>query len=134
MALPVRIEKPKCSKYRAVRTVAQGITFDSKAEADRYCELRLLERAGEITDLVLQPKFPLAVNGVLCGEYRGDFQYFVRPANGKRGNHIVEDVKSKITKTAVYELKKKLVLALYKIQIVEVGTEGWLTRKGLASK
>lgn len=130
MALPVRIEKPKRkNKYGAKRTIAHGITFDSKAEADRYCELRLLERAGEITNLELQPRYPLIVEGVNCGEYRGDFIYFTRPTNSKRGEHILEDVKSKVTKTKLYQLKKKLVAALYKVQIVEIGTEEWIPRR-----
>lgn len=126
MAIPVRIGKPKrTNKYGAKRTIAHGITFDSKAEADRYCELRLLERAGEITNLELQPKFPLIIEGKDCGFYRADFQYFSRPTNTKRGEHIVEDVKSKATKTKLYDLKKKLVAALYHVQIVEIGTEEW---------
>lgn len=121
MALPVRIEKPKRkNKYGAKRTIAHGISFDSKAEADRYCELRLLERSGEITNLELQPKYPLVVEGVDCGFYLGDFQYFSRGTNTKRGEHVVEDVKSKATKTRLYQLKKKLVFALYKVQIAEV--------------
>ena len=48
-------------KYRAVPTVIDGIRFASKAEARRYGELRLLEQAGEIRDLVRQPRFALYV-------------------------------------------------------------------------
>ncbi len=118
MALPVRISKPKRGKYNAKRTEAHGIMFDSKAEADRYCELRLLERSGEITNLELQPRFDLIVNGENCGFYKGDFVYFSRPSNGKRGEHVVEDCKG--VRTAVYKLKKRLVAALYHVQIVEV--------------
>ena len=47
------------SKYRNRKTIHDGITFDSKGEANRYCELKILERAGEISDLTLQPKFTL---------------------------------------------------------------------------
>jgi hypothetical protein len=119
MALPVRIEKPKRkNKYGAKRTVAHGITFDSKAEADRYCELRLLERAGEITDLECQPQFALTIEGVDCGKYIADFGYFSRPTNTKRGEHIIEDCKG--VRTAVYKLKKRIVAALYHVQIIEV--------------
>ena len=47
------------SKYRNRKTTIDGIAFDSKAEARRYAELKLLERAGEIKDLELQPKYRL---------------------------------------------------------------------------
>jgi Protein of unknown function (DUF1064) len=105
-------------KYHNTPTVIDGIRFASKLEAKRYAELRLLERAGEITNLELQPKFPLIVEGVDCGKYIGDFQYFSRPTNTKRGEHVCEDVKG--FKTPVYKLKRKLVAALYKVTIVEV--------------
>lgn len=51
--------KPKKSKYGAVKTEVDGIKFDSKREASRYQELRLLEQAGEITNLLLQVPFEL---------------------------------------------------------------------------
>src|ERR1700686_4481764 len=108
----------KLAKCRNVPTVAHGITFHSRAEANRYCELRLLERPGEITDLSLQPVYPLIVEGVNCGKYIGDFQYVSRATNSKRSEHICEDVKG--FKTPLYRLKKKLVAALYKVQIVEI--------------
>jgi len=47
----------KTSKYRAVKTVVNGITFDSKKEAAYYNTLLLLKRAGEITKIDLQPEF-----------------------------------------------------------------------------
>ena len=47
------------NKYHAIKTTVDGITFDSRAEARRYRELKLLERAGVIENLVLQPKFEL---------------------------------------------------------------------------
>lgn len=49
--------KPKKSKYGAVKTEVDGIMFDSKREAKRYQELRLLEQAWEITNLRLQVPF-----------------------------------------------------------------------------
>ena len=47
------------SKYGAIRTTVDGVTFASKAEARRYAELKLLEQAGEIKGLELQPKFDI---------------------------------------------------------------------------
>lgn len=102
--------KPR--KYKNVPTEVDGIRFDSKREARRYSELKLLERAGEITELALQPVFKLNINGKGCGKYVADFAYM---AGGKL--HI-ED--SKGVKTQVYKLKKRIVEALYPIRIEEV--------------
>ena len=93
------------NKYKAVRTEVDGITFDSKREAARYMELMLLQRAGEIERLELQPKYDCIVNGRKICTYRADFRYFTKESS------VVEDVKG--MKTAVYRLKKKLVEALY---------------------
>lgn len=102
------------SKYGAKRTEVDGIVFASKAEARRYQELRLLERAGEIERLELQPRYPLVVNTVTIGTYVGDFRYL----DTRNGRRTVEDVKG--VRTPVYRLKCKLVKALYDIDIVEV--------------
>jgi hypothetical protein len=106
----------KASKYHNRKTLYQGIQFDSRKEADRYQELLLLERAGEIRSIELQPRYDLTVNGHKCGFYRGDFRYEVV----ETGTVILEDVKSPVTRTAVYMLKKKLVKALYGVEIREV--------------
>lgn len=103
-------------KYRNVPTVVDGVSFASKAEARRWGELRLLERAGEIADLQVQPSFDLIVNGVKVCRYVADFGYL--EVNGPR---IVEDVKSPATAAnPVYRLKKKLLLACEGIAVKEV--------------
>lgn len=101
------------SKYRAKKTIIDGIKFDSKREADRYCELKLLEKANEIRSLELQPRFLLQDkfkdrNGKTHRkiEYVADFMYI-----NKDDKKIVEDVKGMMTD--VYKLKKKLFLNLY---------------------
>ena len=91
------------NKYRAVKTVVDGITFHSKKEAERYKILALLESQGRIDNLRLQPKIALMVNGVKIGHYIADFQYDLS------GRQIIEDVKSKATRTPVYKLKKKIL-------------------------
>src|SRR3546814_11142842 len=96
------------SKYRAQRTDVDGITFDSKAEARRYSQLKLLETAREIKDLELQPSYPIQIEGVKVCTYKADFTYLDR-LTGKR---VVEDVKG--FKTPVYRLKKTLVKAMYR--------------------
>jgi len=106
------------SKYGAVPTVVDNIRFASKAEARRYAELLLLQKAGEIEALELQPKFPLLVNGVKVATYIGDFRYFALDRHSPPFE-IIEDVKGGPT-TPVYRLKKKLVLALHGVEITEV--------------
>lgn len=99
------------SKYGAQKTTVNGITFDSKKESERYASLLLLERAGVISNLKLQPRFLLQEGFVYQGhkerkiEYVADFQY------EKNGEVIVEDVKG--MKTDVYKLKRKLFLFRY---------------------
>jgi hypothetical protein len=104
------------SKYHNRKTVSNGIQFDSQKEATRYQELQLLERAGLIRNLELQSRYNLVVNGYNCGFYKADFRY----EDVATSTVIVEDVKSSATRTPVYRLKKKLVKALYDIEITEV--------------
>ena len=117
------------SKYKAVKTTIDGITFDSKKEAKRYTELKLLEKTGMITHLELQPEYQITINGAKICKYKADFRYFtVRAENNERSynskgewqtptmtgdkeGQIVEDVKG--FKTPIYRLKKKLVEASY---------------------
>ena len=100
------------TKYHAVKTTIDGIRFDSKAEAARYNVLKLLERNGNISLLVIHPVYPLVVMGQKVGKYIADFEYV-----DEFGREVVEDVKG--VKTPVYRLKKKLVKALYGIDILE---------------
>lgn len=106
--------KPKRSKYRNIKTTVDGVTFHSRKEATHYLKLKAMEKTGLITDLVLQPKFPMMVNGVKIGCYYADFSYTV-VATGIR---FVDDVKG--MRTAVYKLKKRIVEAMYTIRINEI--------------
>ena len=83
-------------KYNAIPTVIDGIRFDSKAEARRYQQLILLERAGEITGLEIHKRFRLHAGIV----YECDFLY---EENGKK---VAEDVKG--METQAFKIKKKL--------------------------
>ena len=106
------------TKYNNTKITVDGIKFDSKREASRYAELKLLERSGKITDLILQPKFELIpkyeINGrkVRKMEYIADFQY---TENGKT---VIEDAKG--FKTKEYLIKKKLFEFKYGIEIAEI--------------
>ena len=105
--------KPKRrSKYGNVPTYVDGHRFDSKAEARRYEELRLLQSAGTIDWFCLQPTFVLP-GGI---EYRADFIV----CHESLPCVHVEDVKGgKATKTKEYRIKRRLMLAKYGIEIVE---------------
>lgn len=102
----------KKSKYNAEKTEIDGIKFDSVKESKRYANLKLLERAGVIENLKLQPRFLLQEGFTYNGhkerkiEYVADFQY------ERNGQTIVEDVKG--MKTEVYKLKRKLFLYKYR--------------------
>jgi hypothetical protein len=108
-----KLTKPsaKRSKYNAKRVIIDGIKFDSTWEGQRYSELKILERSGEITDLKLQVPFKLELDSVNISGYIADFTYH------KDGKYIVEDAKGFLTKE--YKIKKKLMLVLYKIDILE---------------
>jgi hypothetical protein len=117
MSLP--LARPQ--KYGNVRIEVDGHVFDSKREAKRYAELKLLQLAGEITALELQPVFELSVVPltrptvrVNVGRYTADFRYV------EHGQVRVEDVKSTATKTTAYRLRKRMVEAIYGITIAEV--------------
>lgn len=106
------------SKYRNRKETCDGITFDSQREAQRYRELKMLERAGKIAHLELQPEFPIAIAGVPIKypsgrqvRYVADFRYI------ERGRVVVEDVKG--TRTPAYKLKKALMSTMG-IEIREV--------------
>lgn len=114
-------EAPKRSKYGAAKTEVDGITFDSRKEARRYAELKILEKAGEIEGLRLQPEYELIPkyrkNGhtVRRTTYRADFEYTEKAT----GQLVVEDVKGFRTET--YRLKKKLLEYLYpEITLTEI--------------
>lgn len=104
------------NKYGNVMTTVHGIEFASKKEARRYQDLLLLEKAGEICNLFVQRPFPIVVNGVPICSYIADFTYSEIPS----GRYVIEDVKSPASKTPVYRLKKKLMVAVHALEITEI--------------
>lgn len=123
------------SKYGSRKQTVSGITFDSRKEARRFQELRLLEQAGQISDLRMQvkyqlippqraPSFEVYKSGPNKGRrkpgkllekecsYIADFVYV------QDGETVVEDAKG--YRTDVYIIKRKLMLERYGIQIKEV--------------
>ena len=112
---PISLTRPK---YGNSITEVDGWTFQSRAEATRYGELKLMVKAGIITDLAVHPTWDLPVNGMIVARYVADFCYW----DVETGRLTVEDVKSEPTKTPVYRLKKKLMLAIHGLTIQEIGT------------
>lgn len=102
------------TKYHAKPTIIDGIRFASKAEARRYQQLRLLERANEITGITLQPPFDIIIKGVKVCRYVADFQYTDKLTR----KVVIEDVKG--LRTPVYKIKKALMKAVHGIEIQEV--------------
>ncbi len=98
-------------KYRNIKTTVDGITFDSKRESIRYCELKLLAKAKKIQNLRLQVPYVIRVNGEKICKYIADFVYV------EDGQEIVEDVKG--MRTREYVLKRKLMKAVFGIDIRE---------------
>ena len=124
-ALTFGVSRP--NKFGAVPTTVDAIRFASKKESRRYLDLKLMEKAGLIRDLECQPKFPIhVVPQTACGDYAAvpvrvatyiaDFSYY----DIETHSVVVEDVKSKATRTALYRLKKKLIEAEHDITITEV--------------
>lgn len=109
-------EAAKPAKYRNRKTEVDGIEFDSKKEGGRWQQLQIMLRAGKIKNLRRQVRYGLTVNGELVCSYVADFTY----RNGA-GDLVVEDVKSETTrKLPVYQIKRKLMLAVHGIEIKEV--------------
>lgn len=123
-------------KYGNKKQTIDGITFDSRKEARRYAELKMLEKAGVISGLELQKEFELIpaqydnlsrseyikhngkkTRGKLLEravKYKADFCYFDK----EKKQLIVEDTKG--FKTKDYIIKRKLMLWVYGIKIVEI--------------
>lgn len=107
------------TKYRNKKTTLDGVEFDSKREAARYSQLRMLERVGQIRDLSLQPKFTLVDSQRRADGkaerpvvYIADFMYF------EGDICVVEDAKG--MKTPEYIIKRKLMLSRHGITVKEV--------------
>lgn len=113
-------------RYGNVKKITEdGIRFDSKREFLRYLDLKLLEKAGEITDLKVHPKYPITIGGIPIMvssnqhnkwdrhlTYEADFRYLV-PSNPPGERWIIEDVKMQSGhRTGVYKLKRALMRAM----------------------
>lgn len=107
------------AKYGNRKVSRDGIEFDSVKECQRYCELKLMQRAGLISDLQMQVSFELIPSQRIAGKvveracsYVADFVY------QQDGQTVVEDTKG--FKTPEYIIKRKLMLWVHGIRIREI--------------
>lgn len=98
-------QKAAPGKYGNKRVREDGHTFGSKGEHVRYCELKLIQRSGAISELRVHTRWPLEVNGRRIGSYEDDFNY------RENGRLIIEDTKGFVRED--YRLKRELMIALY---------------------
>ena len=112
-------------KYHNKKTFIDGIKFDSKLEAERYSQLLMMERAGVIRDLELQPEYELIPSFRKNGKtwrrtvYKADFRYIL----AEDDSYIIEDVKgSTEVITDVFRLKQKLFEYKYPYYTISIVT------------
>lgn len=113
---PEIIEEPKQkkSKFGNIRVESDGENCDSRWEAERLQQLRLMEKAGEIRELRTQVSIPLMVGDEMVGAYVADAVYF----DVKRNRKVVEDAKG--CRTPLYRWKARHFKAQYGFAISEV--------------
>lgn len=115
-------------KEQAARQGIIGEHFASTKEGNRYCELKQLEKAGVIDSLEIHPRFELyvvaeapIVQQVHIGYFSADFRYWTKASPGIAAQHVTEDTKSPITKKeTAYRIRKRMVEAIYGIEITEI--------------
>ena len=105
------------SKYHAKKTVVDGITFDSRKEADRYLVLKGMEEDGIIEDLRRQVRYELIPAFDVDGKHYQPVYYVADFVYREDGRELVEDVKG--VRTDVYKLKSKLFARRYGMSIKE---------------
>lgn len=121
-------------KIHHTKTVYAGISFDSKQEAFHYSQLILLQKAGEIRNLITHPRFPLQdsfksdfqKNKIRAINYVADFMY-----EDRYGKIHVEDVKGEGMITQVAKVKIKLFLCKYPQYAFEVVCYASAKRNGI---
>jgi hypothetical protein len=110
--IPNKTRRP--NKFFAKKTVAMGLIFDSRWEAERWGQLKAMERAGIVTNLQRQIKFLLEINNQKICTYIADFEYDIERENGII-DHVIEDAKG--IQTPEFKLKKKMMKAIHNIDI-----------------
>lgn len=108
------------TKYRNTKTAVAGVTFDSRREAARWQELKMLERAGQIRDLRRQVAFELVPGVKFAGAARARpaLRYFADFVYTEHDKQVIEDVKSPATADLpAFKIKRHLMLALLGLEV-----------------
>lgn len=110
---PCVLRKTPGNKYGSKPTKTSDGTADSKGEARRYEDLKLLQQAGEIKNLKFHPRYDIDINGVRICTYEADSSYY----DVHKQTEVVEDAKG--CRTELFKLKKRLMFAVYGIIVEE---------------
>lgn len=122
------IEAGKGNKFSARKTMIDGFEFASAAEARRYGELKLLQRAGLIKALGVHPIYPLTIHGVTVGKFTADFAYY------EGGRKVCEDVKGVVTEAA--SLRMRVFMACYpdyELKVIQKGKSKPMRQRKVAA-
>ena len=105
------------NKYKAVRTLVDGVLFDSKKEAAHYQNLRAMERCGVISGLECHKRYTLEVKGTKICDFEPDFVFMY--AGGEKSAHDVKGLR-KGSAYQLFRIKARLFEALYGVRVIEV--------------
>jgi predicted alpha/beta hydrolase family esterase len=108
------------SRYGNTKVTVDGIQFDSRIEAHRYGQLLVLQRAGQIRNLQVHPKYVLAPAVVLDGRTKPELRYFGDFAyeEGPDWQLVVEDTKNPFSATKdAFRIKRHLMKSVYDIEV-----------------
>ena len=111
------VKGKKKNKFHAIKMEYNGVKYDSKKEAGYAMRLDEMKRLGKVKDWQRQVKFPMVINGTDCGYYLLDFR--VEYADGHKEYVDIKGYK-KGASYQVFRIKKRIVEALYLIDITEI--------------
>jgi hypothetical protein len=110
----------KKSRYRSQKITVDGETFASKKQYARWCQLKMMEKAGRVSDLKREVPFELAPAVTLNGRKKPALRYYADAVYVEEGRMVVEDTKSDITrKDPVYRVKVHLMKSVLGIDVRE---------------
>lgn len=111
-------KRSKLGKYNNRGFHLDGRFFHSEAEANRYMQLKVMETAQKVGRIECQVPYQIHIDGILICTYVADFRYLILDQWGGAKAMVIEDVKGQ--RTSEYVIKKKLVEAKHKIEIIEL--------------
>lgn len=114
------VHKTQPKRYRNEPVAVDGEKFASKKQYARWCQLKMLEQAGKVSNLQREVPFELAPGVTLSGKRKPSLRYYADAVYEEDGVTVVEDTKSDITRRdPVYRIKKHLMKSVLGIEIRE---------------